>query len=36
MTTSAPAKKILTPIAPPRILESVYSDDEFERMMAVV
>src|SRR5436309_15474210 len=36
MTTAAPANKILTPAAPPRILESVYSDDEFARMMAVV
>src|SRR6476620_4065074 len=35
MTTSAPPK-ILTPVAPPRILERVYTDDQFERMFDVV
>ena len=36
MTTSAPPKKILTPVAPPKILESVYSDDEHRRMFDVI
>jgi hypothetical protein len=36
MSTSAPPQKILVPTAPPRILERVYSDDEYERMFDVV
>ena len=36
MTTSAPPQKILTPVAPPRILESVYTDEQYERMFDVV
>src|SRR3954471_3531306 len=36
MTTTAPPQKILTPVAPPRILESVYTDDQHERMFDVV
>jgi hypothetical protein len=35
-TTAAPAPKILTPVAPPRILESVYTDEQHERMFDVV
>ena len=36
MTTSAPQQKILTPVAPPRILEPVYTDEQYDRMLAVV
>ena len=36
MATSAPPNKILTPVAPPRILESVYRDDEYDRMLDVI
>lgn len=35
MTTSAPSK-ILTPVAPPRIIEPVYSDEQHQRMFDVV
>jgi len=36
MTTSAPPKKILSPVAPPRILEPVYTDEQHDRMFDVV
>src|SRR5437868_5086316 len=36
MATFAPPHKILTPVAPPRILESVYTDEEHRRMFDVI
>ena len=36
MSTTAPPQKILVPAAPPRVLEDVYRDDEYERMLEVV
>jgi hypothetical protein len=36
MTTATAPRRILTPVAPPRILESVYTDDQYERMFDVV
>ena len=28
--------KVLTPVAPPRIIDDVYTEDQYERMLAVI
>lgn len=36
MTDVQHLARILTPVAPPRVLENVYTDDEYERLLGVV
>jgi len=35
-TLPAPSRKVLTPVAPPRILEPVYTDEQYERMLGLI
>ena len=35
-TAPAPSRKVLTPVAPPRILEPVYTDEQYERMLDLI
>ena len=36
MTMTAPPDKILTPVAPPRVLDGVYREEEYERMVGLI
>jgi len=35
-TVPAPSRKTLTPVAPPRIVEPVYTDEQYERMLGLI
>jgi hypothetical protein len=36
MTMTAPPEKILTPVAPPRVFDGVYREEEYERMLGLI
>src|SRR3954447_11353218 len=36
MTTTAPPPNVLVPAAPPKVLDGVYTDEQYERMLALI
>ena len=36
MTTTTPPPRILVPVAPPRMIDDVYTDEQYRRMLGVV